>query len=78
MDTFNKYIARVDEGLFDFLGLGSGLPQDMTPEEKEEYKNLRKANIGHKEALQMALRHRRQNRPAPSQAQTDYENRWGR
>lgn len=78
METFNKYLARIDEGIFDFLGLGNSLPKDITPEEKADYDNYRKAQIGHKEALQMALRHRRSKRQAPTQAQTDYEGSWGR
>lgn len=78
METFNNYLARVDEGILDFLGLGSSLPKDMTPQERADYDNYRKAQIGHKEALQMALKHRRVNRKPPTQAQSDYENSWGR
>lgn len=78
METFNNYLAKVDEGILSFLGLGDSLPKDMTAEEKEDYNLYRKAKIPHAEALKMALRHRRVNRKAPSQEEKDYEGQWGR
>lgn len=73
MESFKNFVARKDESFWDMIGLGDGLPKDMTPEEKADYQNYRKASIGHEEALRMALRMRHQKKPDISKDQAAYE-----
>jgi hypothetical protein len=73
MESLKDFIIRTDESFWNLIGLGNGLPKDMTPEEKADYQNYRKASMGHEEALKHALRFRRQDKAAPSDSQAAFE-----